>query len=399
MDNFNLGKLSFGKNDGKNEAKMAEFENLFYDYDNIYCKALDDFNFLILGRKGTGKTLLAEYIKKQSDKVLNWVTKLDNNKKFNIEHLKLLKSQNTMSTEEYITIWEWIILIELSKLIINSFKNKNSENFKILNKFLDENDFSLKLNSAKTIEITSKQKINGVLSAKTPITNLIEGKIEEVEEGETKKTSGSYLEYLEALEEIVFKLLKEEPKIKYTLMYDELDSKFINNSDYKSNIISLIKTSKDLNEKFLEEGLSVKIMIFLREDIFSILNDYDLNKIKEDCGVVIDWGDNTENSPLVDMTLNKIKKSYSNFANLSNNDLIKMLFPKKKSISTNGKYSKTMSVFEYILIRSFLRPRDVITYFNKIIDSGKNEKTITWDQVFSAEKNIQHILKMKLEMN
>lgn len=393
MEDFNLGKLKFGKNDGKNEARLAEFEDLFYDYDNIYCKALDEFNFLIIGRKGTGKTLLAEYIRKQSAKVGNWICTLDNNKKFNIEHLKMLKTQNTIPTEEYITIWEWIILIELSKLIVENFNNKESINYQTLKDFLEKNNFSLKLSSSKTIEITSKQKINGSLKAKIPLLNSVEGEIGKEVEGEIKKISGSYLEYIESLEEIVFNLLKEEPKIKYTIMYDELDSKFLNNEDYKNNIISLLKIAKDLNEKFLDENLSVKIMIFLREDIFSILNDYDLNKIKEDCGISIDWGDNTENSPLVEMTLNKIKKSYSAFSELTNKELIEKLFPRKKDILINKKYNKRMSVFEYILTRTFLRPRDVITYFNKIIETNREETKITWDQVFSSEKKYSTYFK------
>ncbi|MGL5904510.1 MAG: hypothetical protein ACRCZO_17640 [Cetobacterium sp.] len=65
QNEFNLKKLEFGRNDGKKEAELDDFESLYYDYNGLLHDSLDKFKFLVLGRKGTGKTLLAEMIKKK----------------------------------------------------------------------------------------------------------------------------------------------------------------------------------------------------------------------------------------------------------------------------------------------------------------------------------------------
>lgn len=379
MKNFTLSKLQLGKNDGKKEARLSEFENLFYDFNNIYYKAISEFNFLVLGRKGTGKTLLAELIKKRADNIDNWICKLDNYKRFNIEELKKLKSNTGMTADEYVPIWEWIILIELGKLLILHAVDKTSDEYYQLKKFFETNSFDLQLNSFKTLEITSQSKIKGGL--KVPFLST-DGEYDKNKKG----SSGNYLDYLSSLKDVVFKLFQYQSNQKYTLIYDELDSKFKNNSDYKNSIISLIKAANDINEYFSEccsFKIEVKVMIFLREDIFNLLNDYDLNKIKEDCSLTLNWGSNIEiNSPLIDMVVNKIKGSYPAFKKLDGDDVIKLLFGdvtyKFKSKAYKSKKSTTIdrkiNPFNYMLTRTFLRPRDIITYLNKIIEKHPNDK-------------------------
>lgn len=387
MNNFKLNKLVFGKNDGKREAQLDEFENLFYDFDDLYYRAIEPFNFLILGRKGTGKTLLAELIKKRADGVDNWICKLENYKKFNLEQLKSLKAKTDMKADEYISVWEWLILIELGKILLEHCPINCHDEYNILKKFYDQNSFDLSLNVYKVLEITSEKKIKGELS----ISSLKGG-------GEANTISkciqGNYLDYLYALKEIVLKLFSQIPDKKFTLMYDELDSKFKNEDEYKNSIISLIKAANDLNELFLENKISTKIMIFLRQDIFNLLNDYDLNKIKEDCSITIDWGINTgENSPLVDMIINKVKNSYPQFEGCSKSWILKTLFSDVKFFLSTKNIDKTYSkkqqnfkAFDYMLTRTLLRPRDIVTYLNKITEKYPNEKVISGERIAVVEK-------------
>ena len=63
IDVINLKSVFFGNSDGKNESKNENFLNTFFDYNNMYSE-LKSGKFLILGSKGSGKTLLLEYFKK-----------------------------------------------------------------------------------------------------------------------------------------------------------------------------------------------------------------------------------------------------------------------------------------------------------------------------------------------
>ena len=386
MKDFSLSKLQFGKNDGKREAQLEEFENLFYDFDDMYYNAISKFKFLILGRKGTGKTLLGELIKKRADGIDNWICKIENYKKFNLEQLKNLKAKTDMKADEYIAIWEWIILLELGKTLLTTIENKELKEYIILENFFNDNAFDLSLNAFKILEVTSEKTIKGELSLKIAKA-----------EGETNrqeiKKQGNYLEYLEALKEIILKLFEYINQKKVTIIYDELDSKFKNEEDYKNSIISLIKAANDINEIFLDKKINVKIMIFLREDIYNLLNDYDLNKIKEDCSITIDWGINGgECSPLVDMIINKIRNSYSDFQNLTKQEIISYLFSdvkmnivKKERGSLKNK-TKTIKPFDFMLTRTFLRPRDLVTYLNKIIEKYPMAQKISGDYILEVEK-------------
>lgn len=44
------------------------------------------------------------------------------------------------------------------------------------------------------------------------------------------------------------------------------------------------------------------------------------------------------------------------------------------------------SALDYILDRTLLRPRDVITYMNRAIQSGGGRRKLTWDNIFNAEE-------------
>lgn len=386
MENFKLGQIILGKNDGRNEAKIKEFENLFYDLDNIYEKVTDPFNFLVLGRKGTGKTLLAELIKKRNN-TQNSICNIVNYNKFNLTYFKELKSETDMKADEYLAVWEWVILIELSKIVVRDLNSLKNSTLKKLSNFLEQNGFGLELDSYKTIEITKKNQIDGNFNIKI-------AKFGENDEIIEKQVITTFIECLEPLKEILCKLFKENFKKEIILIYDELDTKFTNDVDYKNLIISLIKKTGELNEFFYDKNIKIKIMVFLREDIFNLLNDYDLNKIKEDNSVKIDWGRNEESSPLVEMIMKKIKHSYPSLSKKITEEIIKLIFPKiKYNYYNNGNKSiKYINAFEYYLRRTFLRPRDLITFLNKIIDINKNADKFYDNLVKKAEKSYSEYL-------
>ena len=56
-----LKDIEFGKTDGKNEAELPKFEELFYNYNKIYETLLEPQIFIVSGRRGVGKTTLIEY--------------------------------------------------------------------------------------------------------------------------------------------------------------------------------------------------------------------------------------------------------------------------------------------------------------------------------------------------
>lgn len=119
-------------------------------------------------------------------------------------------------------------------------------------------------------------------------------------------------------------------------------------------------------------------MLLLRTDIFATLNDPDLNKIKMDNSFVIDWGNRTNmHSPLFDLVLTKIKKSVPFFETTPRDNMFNILFPQ---------YVRGIVPSRFILERTFLRPRDVITYLNFIIEKYPTSKYFGWKGLVELEK-------------
>ena len=198
IDRYSLKDFYVGKNDGKKEALYkADFENYFYDYNNIYETTLSKEKFLILGRKGTGKSILAEFIAKNAQKDPNWFCQICSYKDFKFHELVFLKT-NDITPNEYISIWDWVILLELAKLCLkDNGISETAEKDKLRN-FIESNFFSLDLDASKIVEITKTNKLSGSLKS------IISG---EHSKG-TKLINGTYLDYIEDLHKTVFSLLQ-----------------------------------------------------------------------------------------------------------------------------------------------------------------------------------------------
>ena len=78
MEEIKLKNIYFGRADGSQEAEDENFENLFYKGNKKYDLLNENIDkFIISGRKGTGKTILAKYFEKEKNKE-NILTKILN---------------------------------------------------------------------------------------------------------------------------------------------------------------------------------------------------------------------------------------------------------------------------------------------------------------------------------
>lgn len=331
-----------GKADGSNESNLADFEKYYCDNQGYVSEIQSPDKFLILGRKGTGKTLLTRYIKKISlDNPLQFV-EIKSLRDFQFAEIQQFRIDNN-TYSEYLPLMEWIILIHLSELIVRDNSIQNTTLQDTLRKFLEIN-FNLKINDEKVIEKTRKQELKGTVS-------ILSGGVE----SEVTRGRGNYLEYLNDLRETVLELLSDS-KCNYLVFYDELDDRFSLSDLYKESIQSLIKAVAKLNNQFLEGLINAKVILVMRTDVFFTLNSPNLNKYSLDNSVTLDWvGSNERYSPLLEMILLKMKNS------------IKKLIPEYETYDTDRIFNEFFSEHvdgtempTYLLDMGLRRPRDVI---------------------------------------
>ncbi|WP_282145754.1 P-loop ATPase, Sll1717 family [Alteromonas stellipolaris] len=372
MDRLKLEDIYLGENDGKKEAIYRnDFERYFIDIDNNYEKLQQDKYFLVLGRKGSGKTYLGQYIKKKAESDPVHFCDVSSYKDFKFQELIQLQSGD-ITPNEYYEIWRWLILLDIGKQCLLDSATEDSDAKNRLIAFFNANYNSLQIDAKKVIEVTKKRQVRG---------GFLKSFVD-VSGGE-KLEEGSYLDYIDDLETVIFDVLGHSNS-KFTIVYDELDDRFRNDEYYRHSIISLLKAADHINLKALEKKVKSKTIILLRTDIFSIFNDPDLNKIKRVNTLKIEWGTRVGvESPLIGMVISKAKKSSVLMRALNDEDVFRKLFP--QSINY-------IQPERYILERSFFRPRDVITILNLIIEKYPDSDYFGWKSFVDVKQEYSEYL-------
>ena len=131
----------------------------------------------------------------------------------------------------------------------------------------------------------------------------------------------------------------------------------------------------------------LRIIIFLRIDIYETLRFNDKNKIFQDNAVEIRWDDST----LEDMVMERIKQYAPTNIQLDYSLKSGCIF-ERKTVRHGA------SPFRYLLRRTFYRPRDVIVYLNKIRDVYKESKSglYTSKNLYEAEKEFSNSIYNEL---
>lgn len=334
-------------------------------------KILDSKYWLVLGRKGTGKTAIFKYLESShpDDIGNNHVISL-NFKDYPWPAHKLYKELLAGELSAYQKSWRFLFFVKLlSKLI--KIKEVNGESLtsdlkwakKYINNIFGNPDPSLmevlfsKLAKLKTLKGPSADLEDIDF-------NLGEVSFEEVADNKELQNS---------LRINAFTLLSHFERIfksnvgdhKFFIILDQLDENWLTDeiAEYSKVLINLINVCRNIStETSINKNL--KVIPFLRTDIYDTLRFNDKNKLFQDAAIEISWN----NESLDDMFFERIKKYKPIETKLSSSK-------KSGSLFEAAFVRQGTPPFKFITRRSFFRPRDVIVYFNKIRECHKGNKT------------------------
>ncbi|WP_158998355.1 P-loop ATPase, Sll1717 family [Pigmentibacter ruber] len=386
--------------------------------DNGYLEKIKDPKtpqFILLGRTGAGKSAIIKYLENKIDS--------KRFKKIEIEYLCLqyLKDNITLRTLKdrkkniesfYKYLWRHIFILEIVQFFSEDVNNTNSfykffniQNSKNKNKAINQasqyfqkySDCVFK-NTEENIknavtEIEKKVLEEAQLSAnisykpevKTDLKTSNNSVIKQKSESEFKDTDYVIDRYqISELDGVIRSLIKEfsDDQKEYYIIIDNLDKNWTyDDKDLNEIIKYLLNAIKDINTKIRD--LNIKIIVSVRENIFnSVLqttrdNEPQIEKWN-DFILTITWK-KQELIQLINKRLTIFKHQYQK----SSPDLNDIL-----PTEDNGKDNTDNKAIDYILNRTFQRPRDVISFFNnlvKLIDSEKFER-ISWEKVKEISK-------------
>ncbi len=363
----------------KLEAKLEDTERYFY-HTRIVGRILKGQKLYLIGRKGTGKTAISEYL--NSIKEHDYFSEKLTFKNFPFNNLYELKDKGFNAPNQHITLWKYVIYSTICQLMI---KNKSIDievRGKLEKLFSDDIDNALPNAVQRWTGFKFDVKILGTGFG-------IGGN------KDSNENSNNWIERVTILEKFILKHIKLE---KYIIMFDELDEDYKDmlerekNLQYTNLLTSLFKAVQDIRSRF--KNYNVFPVIFLRDDIYDVLQDPDKTKWT-DYKADLEWNENS----IKQMLAFRLSKAISKDQAIESFDTIwkKLFF--KGNVKYGHRQLKEMPPFEYITRSSLLRPRDYILYLQVCAEKAleRNDSKIKPPLVNEADMTFSNYLRSELE--
>lgn len=352
------------------ELLMQCFQN-----HEAFTQVLSLKKYVILGRKGTGKTAIYKKILSIADgKTFTFGHPFsDYPWHYHDKQVKI----GVPDFDKYTHSWKYLCLLTISKILLNvdqslPYDDDSLDKLTLLDSFVKDTygtrnpEITNIFVPTKNINLKSNFQIDlgclkaGISPSSIPMEEL-PTIVQEVN--------------LNLLDCVLSSL---NPNNKYFVLFDQLDLGFDpQNPNYNNRLIGLLIAAKEINNKAKEYGKSLNICIFLRDDIYNKLKFEDKNKITQGYTTYIEWdvrGNHTLKE-LIEKRLDLILKT--------NEESIKWEDVFDENQLMTGKQSK----YAYITDRTFLRPRDIIQFCNEIISQHKKSPIDNDGKITNKEIN------------
>ena len=318
------------------------FEKAFCDPRNIVQQLLDGYQFLLVGRKGVGKSAYSSKIQsiaRNSEDLYAFPLQL-NDFEFST-FAKTSIDSDVAGTQKYKASWDFLLLLTIYKVLVKDLRMTETDQVNRVVDLLNKLGFSLDAGYKSDITKLSRIKVGA---------GIVEFDAEFEKELNVKPLS--YLERLTTLIEIMLNNLSDIylNDRKLYIVIDGLDDILRYKKNKLEIIASLVRSADYLNDKMSQYTQNIKIILLIREDIISSVVDPDLNKIIQDSSIFINW-----NNRLDDLKeLIELRFKLSGIPEEEASELWNSLFPRKIKNKLN---------WEYILEYTLFKPRDVLQFF------------------------------------
>ncbi len=204
------------------------------------------------------------------------------------------------------------------------------------------------------------------------------------------------------LESCIRSYLKCHQQNRYVVQFDQLDDNYTtytDNDNYFQAIISLFKAIYDINQTFRRENILTKAIAYLRSDIFYSIDSFDAESARWDrFKLHLNWSivnqTDWSNPRLLRMLNKRIESSLPEYKGI---DGLRQFFDIGRMYLIEG--GKLQDVFQYIIHRSFHRPRDVVQFCIKIQDEVNKTGKLYFRTIRNAEKEYSLWLLSEVLMN
>lgn len=342
------------------KIKLAE---VFEDFLGVLPQ-LSSEKFIITGRKGSGKTAIAEKILFEATNdpqtFCDFVKKDD----IDIEQITQIVSKEDKSITESL-LMDWIILTKFTKQLIQDKSLVGVKKIKDLEVFLDKNSGFIDITMNQITEIQTKKSI---LVKAENFSRFIKAQLgKDINYKGKKPPFYTLIPHLkDTIENLFFQ--PENKQNDYLLIFDDLDIRFnFQNQSNVNSILSLLRSVRRYNIDFFgKKGINAKIIVLLRDDISRILvnKDADTAKLFSSYEIPLKWYEHAK------LYRNENELKLKNFINkriglnFKLNDFYYDENDPWNSLINENVQGNTS--FQYVVKHTLQRPRDLILFFKPL---------------------------------
>ncbi len=360
------------------EAKEEDTSKYFFHFNDVTSVEKGQKNYVI-GRKGTGKTAIAEYLHRSRS--YDKFSRLLSFKNFPFNALYQHADTQYNRPNQYITIWTYVIYHYICSMMADNEFVCSRVPFDLRKAF----NFEVKGALARSVsKITSSEYSLSVLGTGGSYSSTSEG------------GDFDFVRANEALRDFILDNIDDK---QYYVIFDELDEDYRDVLDpdrrdgYFELLISLFKAVQNIRAEFAGTSSSVRLVIFLRDDIFDLCRDVDKNKWL-DRAITLKW-DESQLRDLVQYRLSQAAHICGEA--ISPEGAWRYIFAVNKTkFGTSG--NKNIDTFKFILSRTFLRPRDIISYIRECARIAKSLNCEKINNTHIKEAGVPHSSYMRREI-
>lgn len=327
-------------------------------------------SFLVLGRKGAGKTAVFNFLQQNPGRYLEKNDRLVSltfeDYKWNVH--ALLQNPHAAESLAYKDSWRFVMYVEALTAIaawageVGEALPKSAVSArKIISRLFDSPEPGIyQLIGKKLLSISRVRLPSLGVALEDGSVEINSGEVSFDEVRQDRSLQESLSNNISGLIEILERAVEECCSLgcRVFICFDRVDEAWDDVSfDVSRRVIAgLVSAADSVTSKCKGQ---VRPVVFLREDIFEVLSLNDLNKLREDCGALLHW----DHESLYRMILERVN-FYARRNKMDPVAEVDDLFDKREM-------RQRARPSTYLLRRTMMRPRDLISFLGRIIDSMK----------------------------
>jgi GTPase SAR1 family protein len=375
-------------------SQVSDFGGIDADADELlrdcfqnhasYVAARNHKRFVIVGRKGSGKTSIFKRLVEEKDaSVFSFGHTFED---YPWAYHDLQAESGVPEERRYIHSWKYLILLTLGKIVLNydnsiPWDEDSLDAVTPLESFIVDSYGSRDPDVTQLFSPTKEIKLKGSLKIPLLTVDLERIRVQDlpVHFQEVNRQVGSHI--MRAL----------NPAHDYYICFDQLDLGFsMTDQSYSQRLIGLILAAREIGRLARDAGKRLSVVVFLRDDIYDSLHFEDKNKITENNVSRIEWKISGTGLTLKSL----MERRFGEVLYGSGTAPWEAVFDEGREMP--GRQRK----YNYICDRTFLRPRDMIKFCNEILAAYQqdgSQNLLDNEQVLAARYSFSEYLLNELD--